>query len=89
MRKYEAAWIQLKTQGTVRIAAHRSLHKRIIKAVIKEKDIDLAFKLFCAEKYVKTEICYSQNTSVITFNLKKFSTIIYGPSAKKFDIQNI
>lgn len=89
MRKYESAWIELKNNGTVRIAAHRSLHRRIIKAIIKEKDIDLAFKLSCAEKYVKTAICYSRNTSVITFNLKKFSTIMYGPSAKKFDMQNI
>lgn len=89
MRKYEPAWIELKNNGTVRIAAHRSLHKRIIKAIIKEKDIDIPFKLACADKYIKTEIAYSCATSVITLNLKKYSTIITGAKSKKFDIQNI
>lgn len=86
MRQYESAWIQLKKTGTLRIAANRALHRRIIKAIIKEKDIDLGFKLECADRFIKAQIRYVRSTSVITFNLKKFNTIML---SKSFDISNL
>jgi hypothetical protein len=46
MRTYQPIWEQLKSNKTnmVRIAAPAKLHKRIRKAVIKEKDIDIIYK---------------------------------------------
>ena len=52
MREYQGIWEQLKslpvntalTQG-IRVSANKAFHKRIIKAVKKEKWQDLGFKL--------------------------------------------
>lgn len=48
---YEGAWLQLKANPNVPlvIAAHPALHRRIFKAIIKEKDSDLVFKLLMSE----------------------------------------
>jgi len=45
MRKYEGLWIQLKTTGTVTVAANPKLHARLKKAVTKEKYNDIAYKI--------------------------------------------
>lgn len=45
MRKYQVIWKKLKADGECRLTAHPSLHKRIKKAVSKEKCNDLAYKL--------------------------------------------
>jgi hypothetical protein len=45
MRKYQAIWVKLKQEGVCRLTAHPSLHKRIKKAVSKEKCSDVAYKL--------------------------------------------
>lgn len=45
MRKYEAIWYKIKTEGKCLVAAHPALHKRIKKAVTKEKYNDNVYKL--------------------------------------------
>lgn len=48
---YEGAWLQLKSNPSVplKIAAHPAMHRRIFKAIIKEKDSDLVFKYLMRE----------------------------------------
>jgi hypothetical protein len=49
MRQYEPVWNQIKETGMCEISAHKAYHRRIIKALWKEKHMDLAFKLECTE----------------------------------------
>lgn len=70
MRQYEPVWLKLKLQKQVSITAHRSLHKRIIKAVTKEKWLDDAYKL---EIFPKHAILYhSRKGSVVSFRLEHY-----------------
>lgn len=75
MRQYEPVWNEVKLQGFCKISAHRAFHKRIIKAVVKEKDLDLGFKLELSERYPPqiSMMRSSRSGSVITF------TIVYKP----------
>jgi hypothetical protein len=68
MRHYEPVWIKLKKEKTVSITANYSLHKRIIKAVIKEKWMDLGYKLQLGNR--SAYLSYTQSNSIITFHLK-------------------
>ena len=74
-RQYNAIWSKLRALSRqdassigVSIAAPRPLHKRIIKAVQKEKWMDLAFKIG-AEPF-ETFLSHSRKTSIITFYLE-------------------
>lgn len=56
MRKYEPVWLKAKSainpppdKSSCEISAHRAYHIRIIKAIVKEKDMDVVFKLECSE----------------------------------------
>jgi hypothetical protein len=71
MRQYEPVWQAIKTNLMCDISAHRAYHRRIIKAVVKEKDMDLGFKLECTERYppVQAFIKTTRNGSVISFRL--------------------
>lgn len=44
-RQYYGPWLLLKKNGSLRLKVHPALVARVKKAIIKEKDIDLAFKL--------------------------------------------
>ncbi len=73
-RFYEPIWIKLKSMPPseassigVSITANRLLHPRIIKAVIKEKWMDLGFKLQLDDKTAK--LSYTRKHAVITFYL--------------------
>ena len=70
MRQYEPAWNKLKQDTELRIAAEPSVHKRIIKAVIKEKDMDIIYKLSCEEECKRAVISYSRQHKMIVFKLK-------------------
>ena len=50
MRQYTPIWNQIKTESHCEISAHRVYHRRIIKAVTKEKDMDLGYKLELSER---------------------------------------
>lgn len=47
---YQPLWETLKLHGHAEVLADTRHHKRIKKAVIKRKDIDLAYKLTVAEE---------------------------------------
>ena len=73
-RQYYAIWAKLKelprphasTFG-VSISAPRALHKRIIKAVKKEKWMDLGFKISQEPRTVT--LSHTRNASILTFYL--------------------
>jgi len=72
MRTYEPIWIQLKSAGKVRIAAPPALHKRIIKAVTKEKWLDMGWKLELDEAGRKLPTLeYKREDKFIVFTLKQ------------------
>ena len=71
MRQYEPVWLEIKLNGYCSISAHRVYHRRIIKAITKEKDKDLGYKLECTERYppVQAILKSSRSGSVIKFSL--------------------
>ena len=79
MRYYEPIWLRLKKHKTVSITAPKPLHPRIIKAVVKEKYLDLGFKL---ELDASHAILSSHSKhSILTFTLnvyKEFHNITEG-----------
>lgn len=70
MREYEPIWNELKQKKRASISASRALHKRIIKAVTKEKWMDTAFKLQIYPKHAL--MFHSRKGSVITFELRLY-----------------
>lgn len=70
-RQYEPVWEQIKSQGYCDISAHRAYHMRIKKAVVKEKDADLHYKMQCLESNPPTvaKLKSKQKGSVIKFTL--------------------
>ena len=72
MRKYEPIWTQIKQHLKCEISAHKAYHRRIIKAVTKEKDMDLGYKLYLSElNPPKHALMFSTSKgAVITFTLK-------------------
>lgn len=78
-RLYSNIWNELKKNNTCSVAAHPLLHRRIIKAVRKEKDIDIGFKLIKSEELQRARMHYRCESSRITFWLKyhfDFSCVI-------------
>lgn len=69
-RLYEPIWEKIRDTGECKIAAPPAAHKRIIKAVVKEKGIDLAFKVLSAEKWRWNKLEYQINGSLIIFTLR-------------------
>lgn len=74
MRQYEPIWFQLKSLSQseasskgVSITAPRALHRRIIKAVKKEKWMDIGYKLLIEPKTAL--LSHSQRNSILTFKL--------------------
>jgi hypothetical protein len=74
MRKYEPIWHKLKKEKQVSITANRLVHPRIIKAVIKEKYEDIAYKL--AIEPARARISYTRNNSILTFYLTHKATYL-------------
>jgi hypothetical protein len=77
VRQYEPIWIQIKQNLKCEISAHKAHHRRIVKAVTKEKDMDLGYKLELSElNPPKHALMYSKSKgAVITFTLKINETI--------------
>lgn len=71
MRQYEPIWLQIKTEFKCDISTHRAYHRRVIKAVTKEKDMDLGYKLECTERDppVQALMSSSRSGSIIKFRL--------------------
>lgn len=70
MRAYEPIWIKLKKDKKVSLTAPPKSHKRIIKAVLKEKYNDITFRFECSQLSKRARIAHSIKGSVITFMLK-------------------
>ena len=72
-RKYQPIWEQIKSSGYCEISAHPAYHRRIIKAIWKEKTQDLEYKMQCLETYppIRTLNFTSISGSVIKFTLIK------------------
>lgn len=68
MRMYGEIWYRLKKEKTVSVTANRLLHARILKAVHKEKGIDLAYKLQIEPR--KAVMTHSSKHAVLTFYLE-------------------
>ena len=73
MRKYQPAWEKLKKDKKIVIAAHRHLHARILKAIIKEKDSYTLYKLDLLEDSRRARIAHKNESNVLTI-LLTFST---------------
>ena len=69
MRKYEPAWLELKKKRILRLAVPRPLHKRVIKAIIKEKWLDIGYKFERINQSYWDELAYTRNNNIIEFRL--------------------
>ena len=67
LRQYYNIWKQLKTSGKVSITAPKPLHRRIVKAVKKEKCLDIGYKLQLEGK--TAILSHITQNSIITFYL--------------------
>lgn len=74
MRQYEPIWLQLKAlpqaqaaSKGVSVTAPRALHRRIIKAVKKEKWMDIGYKILIEPKTAL--LSHAQKNSILTFFL--------------------
>lgn len=70
MRKYQPIWERLKLYHTAKLAAPIGLHARIVKAVIKEKYMDIGWKLLCSETGNSYKLFYKIESTLITFSLE-------------------
>ena len=68
-RKYTPVWNALKSTGTVKLTAAKPFHKRIIRAVIKEKYMDLAYHFEMSHANRRPKLAYTVSQTVITFRL--------------------
>lgn len=75
MRKYQPIWEQIKLHSTVSLAAETKAHARIVKAVRKEKDIDVGWKLLLLEQGIKYQLHDKIEGKVITFYLVDVSPV--------------
>lgn len=55
-RKYQPIWEKIKAEGKCELAAPIPYHPRIKKAVLKEKDNDLGFKVLLGEKFKRARL---------------------------------
>lgn len=67
--RYQPIWNLLKEKHVAELVAPAALHRRIIKAVIKRKDVDLTYKFLCAEQHRKAKLSYTVEGNKITFRL--------------------
>lgn len=72
--RYQATWEHIKARGFVRLRAEPKYHKRIVKALRKRKDLDLAFKYECEEVGKRYRLCCTvlqADSSIIEFTLQR------------------
>jgi hypothetical protein len=67
-RLYQPIWEQLKRDRKISVTANRLLHPRIYKAVVKEKWLDIGYKLEIAP--YRALLWHSRKNSIITFWLE-------------------
>lgn len=70
--QYLPIWNKLKADRKVSVALPPPLHRRLIKAVIKRKDRDLAHKFLLSEEGKRQYLSYTIVDSVIHFKLSTY-----------------
>jgi len=70
MRTYQPAWNKLKKDLVVKISANPRVHARILKAVIKEKDMDTLYKHQMADDCKRALISHKHNGAELIIYLK-------------------
>ena len=68
MRQYEPIWNALKKNKSVQVRADFRAHKRIYKAVVKEKWLDLGFKIETDPYYAI--LSHSSKGNILTITMK-------------------
>lgn len=68
---YQPIWDALKRDAVCKITAPKALHRRIIKAISKRKNEDVAYKYMMGELGKRATLKYVIENSVITFTLVK------------------
>lgn len=77
LRQYQYIWEKVKNEGFAKVHAPLHLHKRIIKAVSKEKNIDIGFKILCQERRSNYHLINDINGEYISFYLKDATPIYF------------
>jgi hypothetical protein len=68
-RQYYPIWERIKTTGSARLKCAPGFVARVKKAVIKEKDMDVGYKLMNEEDPCRLEVSYNRSSQVLTFKL--------------------
>lgn len=76
MRQYEPAWEALKKNGSVRLAVPKGLHRRVVKAILKEKYRDIGYRLQMLEKKIRLRIEYECTGNIVVLKLKQIPTFL-------------
>lgn len=71
MRYYEEIWLTIKRDGYVRLAVPKALHRRVIKATLKEKYQDFGFKLEMMQQHTAVSLHIKRQDGMITITLVK------------------
>lgn len=72
MRKYYPIWRKLKRDGIAIVVHPQHLHRRLIKAVLKERTMDTGFRLELSETNKSAKVLSSSDGNLITFKLKYY-----------------
>lgn len=71
MRQYQEIWERLKRDKKVTLSVHPQLVRRVKKAVMKEKEKDLGFKVLNDHDFFRLEIEYFPELEKLKFILKQ------------------
>lgn len=73
MRTYQPSWIALRdskdTPKQIKIAAANKLHRRIYKAIIKEKDMDTVYKYQLSENAQRARLSRTSKSGMLIITL--------------------
>ena len=71
LRKYQQVWNLLRDSPShrIKLSAAPNLHPRIKKAVIKEKDLDVVYKLQMADNYSRSRLWFTSSGNVLSITL--------------------
>lgn len=73
--RYQPIWDMIKKTNKATIVAPPYLHKRIIKAVTRRKDIDITYKFICAESHKRAVMSTKVEGNTIHFSLNFYPYI--------------
>jgi len=71
LRQYQTIWEKIKQNGRCSVSAPKISHPRIVKAVTKEKYMDVVFKYSLGENCQKATLSHTSQGSKLTFFLSK------------------